>query len=297
MPELPEVETVRRGVSPSLEGRVIRRAIARRPDLRWPLPERFAQRLKGRRVAAVTRRSKYLLAALDPLGRSPAETLIVHLGMAGRIAVVKSSETEPETPGGFALPAATAGRTPGPHDHVEIETDAATIVYTDARRFGSMDLWPTERLAEHRLLARLGPEPLSPDFNAAHLNRRLDGKSASIKAALLDQRIVAGLGNIYVCEALFRAGVRPDRAAGSLPLRRVGDLVDAVRSVLTEAIEAGGSTLRDHRLADGSLGYFQTRFAVYGRAEEPCVRPGCGGRVAQIRQTGRSSFYCPTCQR
>ena len=282
MPELPEVETVRRGLAPVLEGRRIAAAEVRRADLRWPFPPRMAARLAGTRVLALRRRSKYLLADLDG-----GETLIVHLGMSGRLLVSGAPL------GSFRL----AVPTPQKHDHVVLDIEGgARITYNDVRRFGSMDLWPTPELDVHRLLAGLGPEPLGNAFNAAELGRRLAGRATSIKAALLDQRVVAGLGNIYVCEALWRAGISPLRLAGTLASREVEDLVATVRAVLEDAIAAGGSSLRDYRRADGELGYFQHAFSVYGRGGEPCARADCDGVVARTVQAGRSSFHCPRCQ-
>jgi formamidopyrimidine-DNA glycosylase len=266
-----------------LEGRRLARVVQNRPDLRWPLPERFAERLTGRHVERLGRRSKYLLADLDG-----GETLIVHLGMSGRMLV------EGAMLGEFVH---EAGRLPA-HDHVVFEVeDGPRVVFNDARRFGAMDLWPTDRLESHRLLENLGPEPLGNAFSAAHLAARFEGKRTPVKAALLDQRIVAGLGNIYVCEALFRAGIAPDRLAGSLSRERIERLAAIIRETLEEAIAAGGSSLRDFRHADGELGYFQHAFRVYGREGEPCVTPGCTGTVARLVQSGRSSFHCPRCQR
>lgn len=283
MPELPEVETVRRGLAPAMEGRRLARVVQRRPDLRWPLPERFAERLTGRRVLRLGRRSKYLLADLDG-----DESLIVHLGMSGRMTV------DGALVGDFVHETGAAS----PHDHVTFDIEGgARITFNDPRRFGAMDLWPTDRLAEHRLLASLGPEPLGNAFSGAHLAERFADRRTSVKAALLDQRTVAGLGNIYVCEALFRAGVAPARLAGSLSRRRVDRLAAAIRETLAEAIEAGGSSLRDYRQADGALGYFQHAFRVYGREGEACVTPGCKGAVARMVQSARSSFWCPRCQR
>ncbi len=297
MPELPEVETVRRGLEPALVGRIITRAEARRPDLRWPLPERFAERLEGRRIEALARRSKYLLAHLDD-----GMTWLTHLGMSGRFTVFArdGGATTPlsETPGAFALAAQTAGDAGGGrHDHVLIETDAALLVYTDPRRFGAMDLWPTAEIETHPLLKSIGPEPLGNAFHVDSLAEALDGRSASIKSALLDQRRVAGLGNIYVCEALWRTGIDPRRAAGGISRKRVAELVDAIRAVLADAIEAGGSSLRDYRQATGDLGYFQHRFAVYDREDQPCAREGCKGVVQRVVQSGRSTFFCGRCQR
>jgi formamidopyrimidine-DNA glycosylase len=282
VPELPEVETVRRGLEPVLAGRRIVHAETRRPDLRWPLPPRMAERLAGARVTRLGRRSKYLLADLDG-----GETLIVHLGMSGRLLVSG-------TPlGGFHLPLAT----PEKHDHVVLDVeDGARVTFNDARRFGMMDLWPTADLAAHRLLAGLGPEPLGNGFHADHLGARLAGRVTPVKAVLLDQRAVAGLGNIYVCEALWRARVSPLRLARDVTAAETHALADAVRAVLLEAIEAGGSSLRDYRRADGELGYFQHSFAVYGREGEPCLRPRCSGTVVRAAQSGRSSFFGPACQ-
>ncbi len=282
MPELPEVETVRRGLDPVLTGRVIARAEARRPDLRWPLPPRLAARLTGARVTSLRRRSKYLLAELDR-----GETLIVHLGMSGRILVSGSPI------GRFHHDLAA----PGKHDHVVLDLEGgARITFNDARRFGAMDLWPTDTLDGHWLLARLGPEPLGNGFDAAYLAGRLAGRATPVKVALLDQRLVAGLGNIYVCEALWRAGVSPLRLAGDVTPAEAERLAAAIRAVLEQAIAAGGSSLRDYRQADGELGYFQHAFAVYGRAGEPCRKPDCGGVVARDVQAGRSSFHCQSCQ-
>ena len=282
MPELPEVETVRRGLEPVLAGRVITHAEIRRPDLRWPFPVGLADRLTGARVDALRRRSKYLLADLDG-----GDTLIVHLGMSGRLLV---SGTQV---GAFHHPHPV----PAKHDHVVLDIEGGgRVTLNDARRFGAVDLWPTAGLDAHRLLAELGPEPLGNAFNAASLAARLAGRPTSVKAVLLDQRVVAGLGNIYVCEALWRAGVSPLRLGRDVTAVEVERLVGAVRAVLDDAIAAGGSSLRDYRQADGELGYFQHSFAVYGREGAPCPRPGCGGTIARVVQSGRSSFFCPACQ-
>ncbi|MFN3615109.1 MAG: bifunctional DNA-formamidopyrimidine glycosylase/DNA-(apurinic or apyrimidinic site) lyase [Rubrimonas sp.] len=282
MPELPEVETVRLGLAPVMEGRRLARVDQNRPDLRWPLPQRFAERLTGRTVLRLRRRSKYLLIDMDG-----AETLIAHLGMSGRMLV------EDGVVGDFVH---AAGRLPQ-HDHVVFHVeDGPRIAFNDARRFGALDLWPTDALDEHRLLAGLGPEPLGNGFGAAWLAERFAGRRAPVKAMLLDQRIVAGLGNIYVCEALHAAGIAPARAAGSLSAQRIADLAQAVRDTLTAAIAAGGSSLKDFRHADGALGYFQHGFQTYGRAGQPCLKPGCGGAVARLTQSGRTSFWCPGCQ-
>lgn len=287
MPELPEVETVRRGLEPVLVGRVIARAEARRPDLRWPLPPNLAARLTGARVAALRRRSKYLLADLDR-----GETLIVHLGMSGRLLVSRPAGPR-QVLGEFVHdhPA------PEKHDHVVLDIEGgARVTLNDARRFGAMDLWPTDALDGHRLLAGIGPEPLGNRFDGPYLAGAMAGRRTPLKALLLDQRVVAGLGNIYVAEALWRAGLSPLRIAGSVGSDEAEALVRAVRAVLEDAIAAGGSSLRDYRQADGELGYFQHAFAVYGRAGEPCTRPGCGGTIVRAVQSGRSSFHCPDCQ-
>lgn len=288
MPELPEVETVRRGLAPLLEGARIARAQVNRPDLRWPFPDRMAERLTGARVDRLRRRSKYILADLDT-----GETLIVHLGMSGRMIV-----SAPQ--GGRDMLAQFHHLHPAPekHDHVILDTDAgARVTFNDARRFGAMDLCPTDAVDRHKLIAGIGPEPLGNEFNEAHLIAAFRGKRTPVKAALLDQGTVAGLGNIYVCEALYRAGISPLRLAGRIAPPRVAALVPVIRDVLSEAIEAGGSSLRDYRQADGELGYFQHSFRVYGREGEPCRTPGCAGVIRRTVQSGRSSFHCVTCQR
>jgi formamidopyrimidine-DNA glycosylase len=284
MPELPEVETVRRGLLPVMEGRRIARAEVRREGLRWPFPEQMAERLTGAAVNGIGRRSKYLLMELDT-----GETLIVHLGMSGRMLV-----------GGAVLGEFHhhVGAAPGTHDHVIlIMEDGGRVTFNDARRFGAMDLWPTEDIINHRLLRALGPEPLGNGFSAETLAQAFKGKVAPVKAALLDQGIVAGLGNIYVSEALARAGISPTRAAGRIGRDRLERLVPAIREVLLEAIEAGGSSLRDHRQANGELGYFQHSFRVYDQEGKPCRTEGCGGTIRRIVQAGRSTYYCPACQR
>ena len=290
MPELPEVETVRRGLAPVMEGARIARAETRRPDLRWPLPPGLAERLTGRRVERLRRRSKYILADLDD-GR----TLLVHLGMSGRMLVsLPRGSPARHVPGVFhhGHPA------PERHDHVVIEMEnGARITFNDARRFGAMDLFATDAEAAHPLLCALGPEPLGNGFSGAYLATALRGRRMPVKAALLDQRIVAGLGNIYVCESLFRAGIAPTRAAGRIAVARIEALVPVIRRVLEDAIAAGGSSLRDHRQTGGELGYFQHAFQVYGREGAACLKPGCGGTVRRIVQSGRSSFHCPRCQR
>jgi formamidopyrimidine-DNA glycosylase len=290
MPELPEVETVRRGLRQAMEGEVIERVEQRRADLRFPLPRGFAARLTGRRVIAITRRAKYLLADLDD-----SSVLIMHLGMSGSFAVTLPDDAP--VADGFAPPRRVL------HEHVVFHmSGGARIGYRDPRRFGIMDIASADAISAHRLLADLGPEPLGSSFSAGCLNRRLAGKRTSIKAALLDQRIVAGLGNIYVNEALFRARIAPARPAHSLVRRRgpgqeLSHLARAVKSVLREAIDAGGSSLRDHARTDGSLGYFQHAFAVYDREHGRCVRVECGGIVRREVQSGRATFWCPRCQR
>ncbi len=283
MPELPEVETVRRGLAPAMEGVVIERAQVNRPDLRWPFPTGMAERLTGQLVERLRRRSKYILADL-----ASGESLLIHLGMSGRMLV----SGDPLGRFVHSHPA------PEKHDHVVLHMgNGARITFNDPRRFGAMDLMQTARADQHKLLAILGPEPLGNTFNEAHLVAALKGRNTPIKSALLDQRIVAGLGNIYVCEALYRAGIHPARKAGRISSARIAALVPIIRTVLTEAIEAGGSSLRDFRQADGELGYFQHSFDVYGRENAPCRTPGCGQVIRRIVQSGRSSFYCGECQR
>jgi formamidopyrimidine-DNA glycosylase len=283
MPELPEVETVRRGLLPVMEGQVIARAQVNRPDLRWPFPPDMAARLTGARVEALRRRSKYILADL-----SSGETLLIHLGMSGRMLI-----------SGAALGAFHHDHpAPAKHDHVVLDmAGGARITFNDARRFGAMDLLPTIGAEAHPLLSVLGPEPLGNDFHEAHLATKLKGRATPIKSALLDQHLVAGLGNIYVCEVLFRTGIHPARLARDVTLPEVAHLVPTIRDVLAEAIEAGGSSLKDYRQADGELGYFQHSFRVYDREGQPCTTPGCGTELQRIVQSGRSSFFCPRCQR
>jgi formamidopyrimidine-DNA glycosylase len=292
VPELPEVETVRRGLEPVLVGRRIAAAEIRRPDLRWPLPPNLGARLTGARVLGLRRRSKYLLADLDG-----GDTLIVHLGMSGRMLVASPADlplaagAERAAIGAFVHAPELVQK----HDHVILHVeDGARVTFNDARRFGAMDLWPTATLETHPRIAVLGPEPLGNAFDAAYLAARLARRMSPVKAVLLDQGAVAGLGNIYVCEALWRAGVSPLRLAQSVAAEEAERLVTAIRAVLLEAIDAGGSSLRDYRRADGELGYFQHAFAVYGRTGAPC--PRCGSRIARTPQGGRSSFHCPTCQ-
>ncbi|OAN69223.1 DNA-formamidopyrimidine glycosylase [Jannaschia sp. EhC01] len=282
MPELPEVETVRRGLAPVLEGARIAKASVNRPDLRWPFPKNMAARLTGATVMALRRRSKYILADLDT-----GETLLIHLGMSGRMQI------SGDVVGSFHHHHPAAQK----HDHVVLDTNAgARITFNDARRFGAMDLMDTATQDQHWLIRDLGPEPLGNEFNEAHLIAAFKGKRSPVKTALLDQRIVSGLGNIYVCEALWRAGISPLRQAGRIAAPRVASLVPIIRDVLGEAIAAGGSSLRDHRQATGELGYFQHTFRVYGQEGKACQTPDCAAKIKRKVQSGRSSFYCPVCQ-
>ncbi|CUI54586.1 bifunctional DNA-formamidopyrimidine glycosylase/DNA-(apurinic or apyrimidinic site) lyase [Cognatishimia activa] len=283
MPELPEVETVRRGLVPAMENIVIAKADVNRPDLRWPFPDRMAERLTGARVNALRRRSKYILADL-----STDETLLIHLGMSGRMLI----SGDPLGQFVHEHPA------PEKHDHVVFHMEnGARVTFNDPRRFGAMDLLDTATAAEHPLLASIGPEPLGNDFNENYLVKKLEGRKTPIKSALLDQKIVAGLGNIYVCEALYRAKISPKRHVNKISSARISSLVPIIRDVLTDAISAGGSSLKDFRQADGELGYFQHSFDAYGRDSEPCRSEDCNGEIVRITQSGRSSFYCPQCQR
>src|SRR5476649_2489057 len=290
MPELPEVETVRLGLSPVLEGQVLTDVQMRRGDLRIPFPKDFVARTKGRKVKKLWRRAKYLLADLDS-----GETLVIHLGMSGRMSVY--SHGKQRRLGGYVYDPPPDGAGSGKHDHVVFETNApARIIFNDHRRFGLMTLVRTEHLEADKLFKDIGIEPLSEKFNTAYLAKVLDGKKTPIKSALLDQRLIAGLGNIYVCEALFRSGISPKRLAGSLKKDQVAPLAKAIKSVLKDAIAAGGSTLRDHAQATGDPGNFQHRFLVYGREGLPCKTAKCPGTVKRIVQSGRSTFYCPKCQ-
>ena len=292
MPELPEVETVKRGLEPIVAGARIERVELNRGDIRFPFPPRFRERLSGRRVMKLGRRAKYLLFHLDS-----GETLIAHLGMSGSFRIDR--ESVGSTPGVY-----TRKRSKDPkHDHVVFRLDnGATITYNDPRRFGFMDLAKTGELGSHPRLVGLGEEPLAPAFDAQRLAQLFQGARAPLKSALLDQRRIAGLGNIYACEALFRARLKPSRPAGELadargrPTAKAKALAKAIHEVLTEAVEAGGSTLRDHRRANGELGYFQHSFAVYDREGQPCSRRGCRGVIARLASSGRSTFYCPICQ-
>lgn len=281
MPELPEVETVRRGLAPVMEGRKIARVEMRRPNLRFPFPDNFEARLTGAKITRLGRQAKFLTAAL-----STGETLIMHLGMSGRFTI------DDGPAGHFAH---DTGGNPK-HDHVVFHMQGkATVTYNDPRRFGFMELWPSERFEDYPRLKKLGPEPLSNGFNAAYLSQALAGKQTPIKTALLDQEIIAGLGNIYVCEALYRSGISPKRKAASLPGIRAERLAPAINAVIAAAIEAGGSSISDFANTDGSLGYFQHSFDVYGREGEPCKI--CSTEIKRLTQAGRSSFYCSGCQR
>lgn len=277
---MPEVETVRRGLAPSVEGQTITRADIRRKDLRFPFPERFRERLEGRVVASLGRRAKYLLADLDD-----GEVLVMHLGMSG------SFRVEEAQPADFHHRRSRDGK----HDHVVLAlSNGASITYNDPRRFGFMTLVPRAEIESHAFFAELGPEPVGNALSAEYLVETLAKRGSPIKASLLDQTIIAGLGNIYVCEALFRAQINPTRKAGQLTSDEIATLVPIIREVIAEAIEAGGSSLRDHAQVSGELGYFQHRFKVYDREGEPC--PLCGTGIARITQSGRSTFFCPTCQ-
>jgi formamidopyrimidine-DNA glycosylase len=293
MPELPEVETVRRGLQPVMEGAKIVRAEARRKDLRFPFQKDFTARLDGQTVTGLGRRAKYLLADL-----ASGDVLLMHLGMSGSFRVVASDKAK--TPGKFHHPR----NEDRAHDHVVFHmSSGAAVVFNDPRRFGYMKIFARDRIDDEPLLQGLGPEPLGNEFDAAMLARACAYKKTSLKAALLDQRVVAGLGNIYVCEALFRAHLSPRRLAATLatkkaePTDHAKRLVEAIHAVLNQAIKAGGSSLRDHRQTSGELGYFQHSFQVYDREGEKCQSPGCGGLVKRFTQNGRSTFWCPKCQR
>ncbi len=292
MPELPEVETVRRGLAPDMEGALIEKAEARRPDLRFPFPDRFAERLTGQRILALRRRAKYLLADLQG-----GETLIMHLGMSGSFRI---DHGDPVAAAAFHAARGKAAA----HDHVMLTLkDGPAIIYNDPRRFGFMTLTATDELDDHALIAHLGVEPTGNAMSADILAQGMAARKSPVKAVLLDQKLIAGLGNIYVCEALWRAQISPRRLARTLVTRggepsvRLERLTGEIRSVIAEAIAAGGSSLRDHVQANGELGYFQHTFAAYDREGEPCRHEGCGGLISRIVQSGRSTFYCPRCQR
>ena len=283
MPELPEVETVMRGIEPAMTGYKIDQLILNRPDLRWPFPSGMAERVSGTKVLGLRRRSKYILADLDS-----NETLLIHLGMSGRILV------SGDPLGNFVHDHPPIEK----HDHVIFSMEnGARITFNDPRRFGAMDLLDTNLDDAHPLLRNIGPEPFGNEFHEDYLVNILKKKNSPIKCALLDQRIVAGLGNIYVCEVLFRAGISPKKLASSISAKRTAPMVAIIRDVLDEAIQAGGSTLKDFRHSDGELGYFQHTFKVYGREGETCSNTDCDAKIKRIVQSGRSSFYCPKCQR
>ncbi len=293
MPELPEVETVRRGLEPAMVGQKINKVEQRRPDLRFPLPERFPERLTGRTITGLSRRAKYLLAHLDD-----GVVLVCHLGMSGSFRVEEGPKSL--QPGQFHHERSKALA----HDHIVLHlSSGARVTYNDPRRFGFMDLIPQPTLSEHPFFRDLGLEPLGNELDGAHLANLFKGRKAPLKAALLDQRLIAGLGNIYVCESLHRSGLSPKRAAGTLarksgaPTTGAGRLAANIRLVLQDAVQAGGSSLRDHRQTDGSLGYFQHNFRVYDQEGKPCPTSGCDGTVRRIVQSGRSTFYCPKCQK
>ncbi|MGI9514909.1 MAG: bifunctional DNA-formamidopyrimidine glycosylase/DNA-(apurinic or apyrimidinic site) lyase [Anderseniella sp.] len=297
MPELPEVETVRRGLEPALVGRRAKSVRLNRPDLRFPFPAGLARIVSGARITALRRRAKYILIELDS-----GYTLLVHLGMTGRF-TVWPPDGAARNLGEFYYLEQAGHAGDGPHDHVIVDLDdGARVVYTDPRRFGFIDLIEPGGVDHNRFLAGLGVEPLGNELHADFLGAALAGRKSPLKAALLDQRIIAGLGNIYVCEALYRAGLSPRRLSGSIVRKRgtsprIEALVHAIRAIIAEAIEAGGSTLRDYAHTDGSAGDFQQRFEVYDREGEACRTPGCETQIKRIVQSGRSSFFCPTCQR
>jgi formamidopyrimidine-DNA glycosylase len=290
MPELPEVETVRRGLAPKMEGAKIERVELRRLDLRYPFGPDFVEQLEGHTITSMGRRAKYLLVDIDS-----TMVLVMHLGMSGSFRLEQDGEAVPPT-----LPKGINEK----HDHVVFHLQPASgkpvrVIYNDPRRFGFMAILPRNSLNEHPWFAGMGIEPTGNALNGAHLAEIFKGKKAPLKAALLDQKMIAGLGNIYVCEALWRAGLAPTRKAMTLADKngkRAERLASDIRCVIDEAIAAGGSSLRDHRQVDGSLGYFQHRFAVYGRENEPCLKEGCNGTISRISQSGRSTFYCNTCQ-
>jgi formamidopyrimidine-DNA glycosylase len=298
MPELPEVETVRRGLEPAMDGARFAKVEVRRGDLRWPLAKDFAKRLEGKTVTGMGRRAKYLLTDL-----SSGDVLIMHLGMSGSFHVFVEDAFADD--GGKKLGRYHHERAQhAAHDHVVFHMSSGVIVtFNDPRRFGSMKIVARDKLDAEPLLRALGPEPLGNAFDAAMLAKACNGKKTSLKAALLDQRIVAGLGNIYVCEALYRARLSPKRLASTIatrtgaPNERAERLVEGIKAVLNDAIKAGGSSLRDHKRTDGELGMFQHHFRVYDREGERCPTPGCGGTIKRIVQNGRSTFFCPACQK
>ena len=304
MPELPEVETVCRGLRPAMVGARIAFAETRRADLRYAFPPEFAARITGRRVGAIDRRGKYILIRLSgddnpDAKKAGGETLMIHLGMSGRVTVMAAEDAARQRTATSGMAGHNSGWAMGEaHDHVVFEMSNGTrIVYNDPRRFGFMDLFPSVEEPRNRHLAGMGPEPLGEDFSPAHLVAALKGKRTAIKLALLDQKIVAGLGNIYVCEALWRSGISPKRMGHTIGPARAARLVPAIKEVLADAIAAGGSSLRDYVQASGELGYFQHAWDAYDREGDACRRPGCGGTVRRIVQSGRSTFYCTAHQR
>lgn len=296
MPELPEVETVRRGLAPVMEKATITKAVINRANLRFPFPQNFVERLEGRKVLSVGRRAKYLVLDLDS-----AEILVMHLGMSGSFRIELPEGVS--APGVFHHPRSDAQK----HDHVVISVEGnhgrADIIYNDPRRFGYMDLFPRTEMTTHKHFAGVGIEPTGNALNGEMIASLFNGKSAPLKAALLDQRLIAGLGNIYVCEALWQAGLSPRRKATTITRKGGGAtarselLANAIREIIARAIDAGGSSLRDHKQTDGTMGYFQHTFNVYDREGEPCKRQGCGQTIKRIVQSGRSTFFCPSCQR
>ena len=283
MPELPEVETVCRGMKLSMMDRTIKSVEIRRPDLRWPFPNNMKDRITGKPISSVTRRAKYIL-----IGLGSHETIIIHLGMSGRILIDNKPSRD------FLHNKKVFGK----HDHVTVYLDnGVTVTFNDARRFGAMDLVSTKELNGHWLIKNIGPEPLGNSLNTTYLHRVLKNKSVNIKTALLDQRLIAGLGNIYVCEILYRAKVSPKRKAKNLSKKSIDKLIRVLRTVLLEAIDAGGSSLKDHRQTSGEIGYFQHNFTVYGRMDQKCLDADCHAVVKRITQGGRSTFYCSNCQR
>jgi formamidopyrimidine-DNA glycosylase len=287
MPELPEVETVKRGLQPVMEGASFKSVDVRRAGLRWPFPQDMAQRLTGRQIIALRRRSKYILIDL-----SDNLTLLLHLGMSGRVLIHRGGQATPTGQSHDQFPPLQK------HDHVVFDlTNNVRVVYNDPRRFGAMDLIVTSEVDDHPLIAKLGPEPLGNQFDAPYLGMRFKDRKSPVKSALLDQSHVCGLGNIYVCEALWRSGIAPTRTAGKISRPKLDILVRSIRDVLAEAIDSGGSSLKDFRQTSGDLGYFQHNFAVYDREGDPCRTPDCKGKIARIVQSGRSTFYCSKCQR
>ncbi|WND03799.1 bifunctional DNA-formamidopyrimidine glycosylase/DNA-(apurinic or apyrimidinic site) lyase [Temperatibacter marinus] len=279
MPELPEVETVMRGIDPVLTGKRLVMAQKRRPTLRFPIPEDFEAALTGKRVIGMRRRSKYILMEMEG-----DLTVLIHLGMSGRIRLFKGQDSETYEA--------------EKHDHILLKTEEGTLLaYNDPRRFGMWLFIDSNSVDEHDLIKNIGPEPLGNHFNADYLSSRFEGKKTPIKSALLDQRLIAGLGNIYVCEALWRTGIHPKRQAGKIAEKRLSKLVPAIRDILQDAIISGGSTLKDHAQVDGELGYFQHKFNAYGRENAPCLRDSCSGTIKRIIQSGRSTFYCDSCQK